>query len=92
MNHGKLIKSSEPEDIIKSVEDFFWDCIVSLDDMSKLKKRYSIVHSRKIGKNIAIRFISEKPPKEHSAVKSVVSLEDAYLYYSITAERISKKC
>lgn len=91
MNYGKLVKSSTPEDVIKSVENFFWDCIVSVEDMPKFKKLYPILHSKKIGENIAIRFISEKPPKEHSAVNSVVSLEDAYLYYSLNRKKEVQK-
>lgn len=81
LSRGKLLTQCTEKELIDSVGDKVWKCIVH-DEKSyeMIKTKYIITSSIRRNNRIYLRIVSEnKPVKEASLIEPC--LEDAYLYY-----------
>lgn len=81
VNKGKLVMNSKTEDIISTLNNKVWECIVSDNEFSELRKKYIISSTIRRSNGVSVRIVSDQNPLKNS-VKVEPNLEDAYLYYT----------
>lgn len=80
MKKGKLVHQGSPEEILKPIENYVWECDVSHKEAGRLEMEYITANLRHSNGAERLRIISEKKPCE-SAWNTEPTLEDLYLYY-----------
>ena len=80
MKKGKLVHQGSPEEILKPIENYVWECDVSHKEAGRLEMEYITANLRHSNAAERLRIISEKKPCE-SAWNTEPTLEDLYLYY-----------
>lgn len=80
MKNGELIHQGAPEDILKPIKDYVWECEVSRKEADRLEAEYLTANLRHKNGAEKLRIISETCPCEN-AWNTEPTLEDLYLYY-----------
>ena len=81
MQHGRVVLSGRPDEVIKKVQDKIFEVVISRNAYEHLSEMYPI--NRVSGERedrIHVRVISDAPPTAFEAAPADVSLEDVYLY------------
>lgn len=80
MKKGKLIHQGSPEEILRPVENFVWECKVDRKEAENLQAKYITANLRHSEGTECLRIVSEQCP--HAKAQNVEpTLEDLYLYY-----------
>lgn len=80
MKDGKVIHNGTLEDIIKTIENKVFECIVDEKEAQNIMNNYPIINIRQEKNNILLRFVSDELPNFEATPVSA-TLEDLYLYY-----------
>ena len=80
MKSGRIIRKGTSEEIVDSMKERVWECVVESEDVAAMMKRFRISNMRSEGRKVRLRVISLASPLE-GAVPVRASLEDAFLYY-----------
>ena len=80
MKDGKLMHKGTSEEIISSMPETVWECLVEKNKVSDFMKSYKISNIKSEQNGVILRIISHEKPFANA--KSVeASLEDVFLYY-----------
>lgn len=80
MKKGKLVHQGSPENILKPIESFVWECDVSRQEADRLAEHVIVANLKHNAQTERLRIISEVSPSEN-AWNVEPTLEDLYLYY-----------
>ncbi|WP_026673323.1 ABC transporter ATP-binding protein [Alkalihalobacterium bogoriense] len=80
LSRGHLVMYTSPEQLIKSIENKVWKCVVPTTKFQELQDRYTISSAIHRSDGVHARVVSERRPPENSTLLPA-TLEDAYLYY-----------
>jgi len=80
MKNGELIHRGEPDQIVSSIKNYVWECLVTKNEATKLRSGFTTVNFRHDEGLERLRIVSEERPHPE-AVNVVPTLEDLYLYY-----------
>ncbi len=79
INKGQLLKYASPEELLQTVDDKVWECIISSEDLISFRQNNLVSTSVRRSDGVHVRVVAEKAPSD--GARSVPpSLEDAYLY------------
>ena len=80
MKDGELMHTGTTDEIIASMPETVWECLVEKNRVSDFMKKYKISNMKSETDGVVLRIISRKKPSVNA--KSVeASLEDVFLYY-----------
>ncbi|MCI5502450.1 MAG: ABC transporter ATP-binding protein [Lachnospiraceae bacterium] len=80
MKDGILVRKGTVDEIIHSMPENIWECLVEKNMVSECMKRYKISNMKSEKDGVVLRIISKQRP--FSNARSVeASLEDVFLYY-----------
>ena len=80
MKDGAIMNKGTLEEILDSMPEKVWTCMVSQQEVSEMTKRYKVSNMKSEHHGVNLRIISsEKPCEEAVCVRP--SLEDVFLYY-----------
>lgn len=77
-NHGRLLESASPENLLQIVEGRVWEWIVSSDELVDVKKRHLVSGTLRRSNGMQLRIISDREPGAGARPVSP-TFEDAYL-------------
>ena len=80
MKGGAIVNEGTLDEIISTVPEKVWDCIVPQQSVSALTKRYKVSNIKSENQSVNLRIISAEKPCE-TAICVHPSLEDVFLYY-----------
>lgn len=80
MKKGELVHQGTPEEILRPIENFVWECKASRKEAAVLEENYITANLRHGNGAECLRIISEQRPSEN-AQNVEPTLEDLYLYY-----------
>lgn len=80
MKQGKIIHRGTSEDIIASMAESVWECVVENQEAATMMKKFRVSNMRSEGQMVRLKVISPVRPMD-SAEPVRASLEDAFLYY-----------
>jgi ABC-type multidrug transport system ATPase subunit len=80
INKGRLVVSSSPEALLRTVEGRVWEWMVPSAELTAAKQRYRISSTIRRSDGVRVRAVSEAAPSTH-AQRVAPSLEDAYLLH-----------
>ena len=80
MKNGTLVHQGEPEQILKPIEKYVWECEVSRKAAEELEIRHVTANLKHSNGAERLRIISKKAPCKN-AWNVEPTLEDLYLYY-----------
>ena len=80
MKDGSIVNKGTLEEIVDSMPEKVWTCIVSPKEVSVITKRYKVSNMKSGHHGVDLRIISSEKPHE-TAVHVRPSLEDVFLYY-----------
>lgn len=80
MKNGQMIHQGSLSEIIRTIEDKVWECILHLNEADVLMNQYPIINIRQDENMVFLRLVCEEKPCDN-AVNVTASLEDLYLYY-----------
>ena len=80
MKDGSIVNKGTLDEIIDSMPEKVWTCIVSQQEVAEITKRYKVSNMKSEHHGVGLRIISSKKPCE-MAVCVRPSLEDVFLYY-----------
>lgn len=83
MKHGKLLKTGNPETIIKQIEGKVYETTIIKEKLPEFRKANLVVSTARKDGKLLIRYIADQPIA--SSVNCTPNLEDAYLYQTKTA-------
>ena len=80
MKDGAIMNKGTLEEILDSMPEKVWTCMVSQQEVSEMTKRYKVSNMKSEHNGVDLRIISsEKPYETATCVRP--SLEDVFLYY-----------
>ncbi|WP_438496096.1 ABC transporter ATP-binding protein [Paenibacillus sp. IHBB 3054] len=79
MAKGRLVKHAAPENLIQSVEQKVWNCILPASSLPDMQAKYTISSAIQRSDGIHTRIVSDLRPSANATLLPA-SLEDAYLY------------
>ncbi|MGE7603370.1 ABC transporter ATP-binding protein [Peribacillus sp. NPDC097675] len=79
LSKGELVTYTTPEEMILSVDNKVWNCIIPASNLQEMQTRYSISSAVHRSDGVHARIVSDKRPSE-DATFLPSSLEDAYLH------------
>jgi ABC-2 type transport system ATP-binding protein len=79
VNKGRLIERASPETLMKPLEGWVWEWLVSSEALPVLKQRYQVTGTTRHDGGMLVRVISERQPEADCRPVSP-TLEDVYLY------------
>lgn len=77
-NHGRLLVSTSPENLLRIVEGQVWEWVVSSDELMDIKKKYLVSGTLRRSDGMQLRVISDRAPDSDARAVSP-TFEDAYL-------------
>ena len=77
-NHGRLLVSTSPENLLQVVEGCVWEWMVSSDELVDIKKKYLVSGTLRRSNGMQLRVISDRAPDSGARAVSP-TFEDAYL-------------
>lgn len=80
MKDGKLMHKGTADEIINSMPETVWECLVEKDMVSDFIKKYKISNMKSEPQGVNLRIISQEKPLPN-AERTEASLEDVFLYY-----------
>lgn len=80
MKDGSIMNKGTLDEIIDSMPEKVWTCIVSQQEVSEITKKHKISNMKSEHHGVELRIISSKKPCE-TAISVRPSLEDVFLYY-----------
>lgn len=80
MKEGSFFFQGTLEDIMASMNNKVWRCIVSKEEVSEFLESYMVGNVKTVQQGVELRILSEGKPLE-DAVLETATLEDAFLYY-----------
>lgn len=80
MKDGTIVNKGTLDEIINSMPENVWNCLVSQDVAHILSKRYMVSNMKITQHKVELRLISEEKPWEN-AMYVEPALEDVFLYY-----------
>lgn len=80
MKDGKLMHKGTADEIINSMPETVWECLVEKDMVSDFIKKYKISNMKSEPQGVNLRIISQEKPFPN-AERAEASLEDVFLYY-----------
>ena len=80
MKEGTIVNEGTLEEIINSMPEKVWNCLVPQSVVSKLTEKYKVSNMKAYQHEVELRIISAEKPCE-AAVYVVPTLEDVFLYY-----------
>jgi ABC-2 type transport system ATP-binding protein len=88
MNHGKIILSGNPNELIREVQGKVWTLSVNYQDVDRLIENYKISNIQLFDGLYTLRIVSDLAPDEHAEMAKP-KLEEAYIYFTEGAEHES---
>jgi ABC-2 type transport system ATP-binding protein len=88
MNHGKIILSGNPNELIREVQGKVWTLSVNYQDVDRLIENYKISNIQLFDGLYTLRIVSDLAPDEHAEMAKP-KLEEAYIYLTEGAEHES---
>lgn len=79
INKGRIICNDSPEHLIDSIKEKVWSFEANHEDTEKALSDFTVSNAQYTSKGFLIKTVGEKPVE--SAVNSLATLEEAYLYY-----------
>jgi ABC-2 type transport system ATP-binding protein len=86
MNHGKIVLSGSPDELIQQVEGKVWTLEVSYQDVDQFIDKYKISNIQFFDGQYNLRIVSAFAPDEH-AQPAKPKLEEAYIYFTEGAKQ-----
>jgi len=80
VNKGQLLRESEPEDLLKEIENKVWEWTVTSAELVTLKQKHIVSGTIRRSEGVQVRVVSESQPDANAQSVSP-NLEDAYLYF-----------
>ncbi len=80
MKDGKILQSGALSELLQTIENKVWECMVDTKMAEALTKDFPIINIRQDNTFVYLRLVSIKKPLE-GAVNAAATLEDLYLYY-----------
>jgi len=80
MKDGKFMQKGTADEIIASMPETVWECLVEKNMVSDFIKKYKISNMKSEPQGAVLRIISQERPLPN-AKQTEVSLEDVFLYY-----------
>lgn len=81
LKKGEIIAEGTPIYLIESMTGKVGEITCTLDDISKLQKKYKIGNIRQRKEGLALRIVGDQLPDYAIKVSDNIDLEDVYLYY-----------
>lgn len=81
LKKGEIIAEGTPIHLIESMTGKVGEITCTLDDISKLQKKYKIGNIRQRKEGLALRIVGDQLPDNAVKVSDNIDLEDVYLYY-----------
>lgn len=81
MNHGNMIQMGTAEELMATVKDSAWKCIVEEKQVTELNKKYIVSNLRNHENGVELRIVSKEKPVPEATLQEL-TLEDVYLYYA----------
>ena len=79
MKEGQLVLSGTSEELIASMPERVWSCILTREKVNDYMKKYKVSNVKTVSGGTQLRMISADPPTEGAALEET-SLEDVFLY------------
>ena len=80
MKDGKIVNEGTLDEIINSMPEKVWNCLVPQSMVSVITKKYKVSNMKTNPHEVELRIISAEKPCE-TAVYTTPALEDVFLYY-----------
>lgn len=80
MKDGKFFFTGTIEDLLSSIRESVYQCVVSKHDVNQFLQDYLVSNIKTTSEGAELRIISKTPPTQNS-VKQEATLEDAFLLY-----------
>lgn len=80
MKDGSIVNKGTLEEIISSMPERVWTCVVTQHELTSLTKKYKVSNMKSEHQGVELRIISSEKPSE-TAVCVPPTLEDVFLYY-----------
>lgn len=80
MKDGKIPYSGTPLEIVSSMSDHVWNCIVPRSDIEQVIKQYKVANIKTVPQGAELRILADERPC-FDAREMEITLEDAFLYY-----------
>lgn len=80
MKDGKILHKGSVNELINSMPEAVWECLVPKNRVSDLMEKYKISNMKSEMNHVMVRIISHDKPVEN-AMRVEASLEDVFLYY-----------
>ena len=80
MKDGEILHKGSIEELINSMTETVWECLVPKNRVSDFMEKYKISNMKSEINQIMLRIISHEKPVEN-AMRVEASLEDVFLYY-----------
>ena len=78
LKSGKLIEYGHQQEIINQVKANVFETTIDTNSLSEFKRRFTIVNTTRVDRNLKIRYVSNNPVE--NSINQKATLEDAYLY------------
>ncbi|MFD1424390.1 ABC transporter ATP-binding protein [Laceyella tengchongensis] len=83
IRQGSLIANAKPETLLEMLAYKLWECVIPAEELDSLQKNFIVSHAVHRSDGLLVRVVSDEPPAP-DAENVPASLEDVYLYYTMT--------
>ena len=80
MKDGEILHKGSVDELINSMPEAVWECLVEKNMVSDFMEKYKISNMKSEMNQVMLRIISHEKPVEN-AMRSEATLEDVFLYY-----------